>query len=151
MAQVVASQQITDVLNKQIANFAVLFVKLHNYHWFVKGPQFFELHVKFEQFYTEAGTIMDQLAENLLTIQGKPLASMSEFLRYSSISEASGNENAMEMVKNIANDFQTVLEELKAGIEAANTAKLDSIADLLIGMQNQLNIHSWMLNSYLQA
>lgn len=33
--------QLTDMINKQIANWTVLYVKLHNYHWYVKGPQFF--------------------------------------------------------------------------------------------------------------
>ncbi|HEY2420731.1 MAG TPA: ferritin-like domain-containing protein, partial [Neobacillus sp.] len=48
------SNQLVSVLNKQIANWTVLYVKLHNYHWYVKGGQFFTLHVKFEEFYNEA-------------------------------------------------------------------------------------------------
>ncbi|MDV2888516.1 ferritin-like domain-containing protein, partial [Alkalihalophilus pseudofirmus] len=55
--------QLVHVLNKQIANWSVLYMKLHNYHWYVKGEQFFTLHVKFEEFYNEAGLHVDELAE----------------------------------------------------------------------------------------
>lgn len=47
---------VVEVLNKQVANWNVLYVKLHNYHWYVTGPHFFTLHEKFEEFYNEAGT-----------------------------------------------------------------------------------------------
>ncbi len=45
---------LTESLNTQVANFSVLYMKLHNYHWYVKGENFFTLHVKFEELYTEA-------------------------------------------------------------------------------------------------
>lgn len=35
---------VVETLNKQIANWGVLYVKIHNYHWFVKGKNFFTLH-----------------------------------------------------------------------------------------------------------
>ncbi|NCA96370.1 MAG: DNA starvation/stationary phase protection protein, partial [Methanomicrobia archaeon] len=39
------------LLDLQVANFSVLFTKLHHFHWFVEGPQFFALHAKFEELY----------------------------------------------------------------------------------------------------
>lgn len=41
------------VLNEQVANLNVLYVKIHNYHWYVKGENFFTLHVKFEELYND--------------------------------------------------------------------------------------------------
>jgi starvation-inducible DNA-binding protein len=72
--------QLVSILNKQIANWSVLYTKLHNYHWYVKGGQFFTLHVKFEEFYNEAGLHVDELAERLLAIGGKPAATLKEYL-----------------------------------------------------------------------
>ena len=34
-------QDVVDVLNEQVANWTVLYTKIHNFHWFVKGPHFF--------------------------------------------------------------------------------------------------------------
>lgn len=140
---------LTDSLNKQIANFSVLYVKLHHYHWFVKGDHFYELHTKFEEFYTEVATYIDELAERLLTLKEKPLAMMKDFLQQSSITEASGNETAQQMVQNIANDFSTIIQEVKQAIEIADNLKDDATADMLIGITKSLEKHLWMLNAFL--
>ena len=50
-----------DILNKQISTWSVLYVKLHNYHWYVKGNQFFTLHVKFQELYEESTLHLDDI------------------------------------------------------------------------------------------
>jgi len=46
------SNHAKSALNQQVANYGVLFVKLHNYHWYIKGPDFLTLHEKLEELYT---------------------------------------------------------------------------------------------------
>ena len=72
-----------EILNKQISTWSVLYVKLHNYHWYVKGNQFFTLHVKFQELYEESTLHLDDLAERLLALEGKPVATMKEHLELS--------------------------------------------------------------------
>jgi starvation-inducible DNA-binding protein len=143
------TQAVVSVLNKQVANWGVLYVKLHNYHWFVKGEMFFRLHEKFEEFYNEAASSIDEIAERILAIGGKPLATMKEYLSTASIQESSGGESANQMVQTIAADFSTVVQELKEGILVAEEAGDHSSADMLIGMKTELEKHIWMLNSFL--
>ena len=38
---------VNEIVNKQVANFSVMYIKLHNFHWYVKGEQYFTLHEKF--------------------------------------------------------------------------------------------------------
>jgi starvation-inducible DNA-binding protein len=148
MAVATQAQTVTDALNKQLANFSILYVKLHNYHWFVKGHHFYELHEKFEEFYTEAASYIDEIAERILAIKGKPLATMRDFLQQASLTEATGNETADQMVKNIANDFTTIINELNQGIQAADNANDDPTADMLTNIRSSLEKHVWMLNSF---
>ena len=56
------NKEVIEVLNKQVAEWTVLFTKLHNYHWYVKGPNFFSLHEKFEELYNEASVYIDDIA-----------------------------------------------------------------------------------------
>ena len=42
-------QDVVKELNQQVANWTVAYTKLHNFHWYVKGPNFFSLHEKFEE------------------------------------------------------------------------------------------------------
>lgn len=143
------SNRLAEILNKQLANWNVLFVKLHNYHWYVKGEQFFTLHTKFEELYTEAATYIDELAERLLSIGGQPIATMKEYLAQASVQEASGQETAEEMVQNIANDFYVMIGELKEGISLAEEANDEATGDLLLGIHSSLEKHAWMLKAFL--
>jgi starvation-inducible DNA-binding protein len=143
------SKELTQLVNKQVANWSVLFTKLHNYHWFVKGPEFFTLHEKFEELYNEAATHIDELAERLLAIKGNPVGTMKEILEISTIHEAEGGESAEQMVKNIASDFSTLIEELKEGMEVADTAGDETTGDMLLAIHQSVEKHNWMLHAFL--
>ncbi|CAG7653222.1 Dps family protein [Paenibacillus allorhizosphaerae] len=143
------SKSITEVLNTQIANWSLLFIKLHNYHWYVKGQQFFTLHAKFEELYNEAALHVDELAERLLALKGNPVATMSEVLEKTTLHEASGSENAEQMVRAIANDFGTIIGELKEGMAVAEEAGDETTGDMLLAIHSSLEKHVWMLESFL--
>ena len=143
------SNQLVNVLNKQISNWSVLYIKLHNYHWYVKGGQFFTLHAKFEEFYNEAGLHVDELAERLLSIGGKPSATMKEYLEISSIKEANGKETAEEMVQTIINDFSIIIGELKEGMSLAEELDDETTGDMLLAIHSGLEKHVWMLTAFL--
>ncbi|MED4969287.1 MULTISPECIES: Dps family protein [Anoxybacillaceae] len=143
------SKQLTDIVNKQIANWSVLYIKLHNYHWYVKGPQFFTLHEKFEQLYNEAALHIDELAERLLALGGAPIATMKECLEQSSVKEATGQETAEQMVATIVSDFETMIGELKEGMQVAEEVGDETTGDMLLGIHQSLEKHVWMLKSFL--
>ncbi len=142
-------EKLIDIVNKQIANWNVLYVKLHNYHWYVKGPQFFTLHTKFEELYNEAALHVDELAERLLALGGKPLATMKDYLVAASVHEAKGNETAEEMVEEIVRDFETMIQELKDGMNYAGEIDDETTGDMLLGIHQSLEKHVWMLKSFL--
>jgi len=137
------------LMNVQLANWTLMYTKLHNYHWYVKGANFFTLHAKFEEFYTETSTFIDDTAERLLTIGGKPVATLKEVLEIATIKEATGLESADEMVKAILQDFTTLCHDIIEIIEAAEEAKDEETADLYLGIKAALEKHIWMLQSYL--
>ncbi|MNQ69762.1 General stress protein 20U [compost metagenome] len=140
---------ITNLLDKQVANFSVLYMKLHHFHWYVKGENFFTLHIKFEELYTEAGLHLDVIAERMLSLRAKPTATLQEQLGLASVKEAKSTESAEEMVKQIYNDFTTVCSELTEGIELAEEQKDQPSADMLISIRSSLEKHNWMLEAYL--
>ncbi|KIL45545.1 Dps family protein [Jeotgalibacillus campisalis] len=136
-------------VNRQIASWTVLYTKLHNYHWYVKGHQFFTLHEKFEELYNEAGIHIDELAERLLALQGNPVATLKESLELSLVQEASGNEAADQMVEALYNDFQTLMSDLKEGMDIAGSVNDEMTGDMLLSVHQSLEKHSWMLRSFL--
>lgn len=143
------SDKITKVLNTQIANWSLLFTKLHNYHWYVKGPQFFTLHLKFEELYTEAALHVDNLAERLLALDGGPIATLHGIIQTATIKDAVGNESATEMVRTLVADFGTIVNELKEGMSIANREGDETTGDMLLAIHTSLEKHVWMLKSFL--
>lgn len=144
-----SAQSIQTVLNKQIANWGLLFIKLHNFHWYVKGNQFFTLHVKFEELYNEAALHIDELAERLLSIGGQPAATMKAYIELSSLKEAQGTETATKMVEAVIEDFTILTQELKAGMQACEEVQDETTSDMLLAIQTSLEKHRWMLQSFL--
>ncbi|WP_270166053.1 Dps family protein [Paenibacillus sp. SYP-B4298] len=143
-----SKQIVQDVLNRQIASWSVLYVKLHHYHWYVSGPQFFTLHAKFQELYEEAALHVDELAERLLALGGKPLARMSDYLEASSVQEARPDENAIQMVDTLISDYTTLITELKEGMSAAQELNDETTADLLLAIHTGLEKHVWMLKAF---
>lgn len=136
-------------LNKQVANFSVLFTKLHNHHWYVKGPHFFTLHEKFEELYDEINELYDEFAERLLTIGGQPVSNLKGYLEITSLSEVETNLDAKQMVKSVLDDFTLIATELNIGVELATDVSDEATADLLISTIASLEKHAWMLKFFL--
>lgn len=143
------NEDVVRVLNQQVANWTVAFTKLHNFHWYVKGPNFFALHTKFEELYDEASQFIDDLAERILAIGGNPVATLRESLDISIIDEAGKYYKAEEMVAELSKDFTNVSKQLEEAIEVAGKAEDDVTEDMFIGMQTDIDKHNWMLKSYL--
>lgn len=143
------SKALNEELNVQVASWSVVYTKLHNFHWYVKGPSFFTLHVKFEELYNEATLHMDEIAERLLALGGKPVATMKEQLKLSVVEEASGTEDAEKMVETLVNDYDKVMKSLKKGMELAAEEGDDMTEDMFNAIHQNLEKHSWMLSAFL--
>ena len=144
-----SNEEVVKVLNQQVANWTVAFTKLHNFHWYVKGPNFFSLHTKFEELYDEASQYIDDLAERILAAGGNPVATLKESLDLSIIKEADKGYKAEEMVEELSQDFDNVSKQLEEAIEVASNADDDVPEDRFIGMKTKIEKHNWMLKSYL--
>ena len=144
-----SQQDVVKELNRQVANWTVAYTKLHNFHWYVKGPNFFSLHEKFEELYNEASQYVDDLAERILAIGGNPVGTLKESLDISIVDEAGKNYSAEQMVEAFSKDLTNISEQLVKSIEVAGEAGDDVSEDMFIGMKNSVDKHNWMFKSYL--
>ncbi|HDP1756988.1 TPA: DNA starvation/stationary phase protection protein [Staphylococcus aureus] len=142
-------QDVVKELNQQVANWTVAYTKLHNFHWYVKGPNFFSLHVKFEELYNEASQYVDELAERILAVGGNPVGTLTECLEQSIVKEGAKGYSAEQMVEELSQDFTNISKQLEKAIEIAGNAGDDVSEDMFIGMQTSVDKHNWMFKSYL--
>ncbi len=134
-------------LNKQVANLSVLFTKLHHFHWYVSGPNFYPLHVKFEEFYDEANELYDAFAERLLMIGGQPASNLKGYLAITSLKEASGAEKSGDMIGHILDDLKLLVTEFKEVLTVAQEKADEATADMLIAAISSFEKHVWMLSA----
>lgn len=141
---------VLESLNQQVAEWTVLYMKWHHFHWYLTGENFFTLHEKFEQLYNEAALNLDELAERMLALDGAPASTLKECLSLAAIKEATGKENPAQMVESAWKDLDYIVGELSKGIKLAEEHKDEPTADMLTGLKGKVEKHIWMLKSYLK-
>src|SRR5699024_7135999 len=136
-------------LNELLSNSFVLNVKFHRYHWYIKGRNFFQLHEVFEDLYTYFADVSDELAERILMIEGKPLATMAAYLRESTIEEATSDDTEEEIINQVIEDLTEVTASIaNRGISHATEENDEPTLDMLISMQQTLEKYIWMYKAY---
>ena len=114
-------------LNILLADFNVLYHKLQNFHWYIKGKDFFVVHSKLEEYYDNVKESVDEIAEHILMIGGQPEATLESYLKLSKIKEAPAGEITSDKVyEEVINDFEYLL---KSVIDIKKSA--DDVSDYL--------------------
>jgi starvation-inducible DNA-binding protein len=137
----------TEILIKLQADSMVMFTKLHNYHWNIKGMQFYGLHQKTEEFYNTFGTMFDDVAERLLQIGSTPLVTLKDILEKATIKE--DNKTTFEahyIVENILADFDYLTKTLKElGANSEGDPTTTAFVDEKVAY---LEKEKWMLRAF---
>ncbi|MGJ9458938.1 Dps family protein [Oceanobacillus sp. CF4.6] len=143
------NQKLINFLNQLLSNYVVMYVKLHRYHWYVQGKHFFVLHKKFEEMYSRFAVELDEIAERILMIDGKPLATMSKYLKESTLEEATADDKEMEMIEQMIQDFSQMITEInQSGKPLAEKVNDEPTVDMLTDLQSKLEKDIWMLKAY---
>lgn len=143
------NQKLINFLNQLLSNYFVMYVKLHRYHWYIQGPHFFELHEKFEEMYDVFADDIDEIAERVLMIGGRPLAVMEKYLKETTLEEATADDTEKEMISQLNKDYKQIVDEIKdMGMPLAEENMDEPTTDLLISLQSKLEKYIWMLTAY---
>jgi starvation-inducible DNA-binding protein len=141
--------EIAKGLSRLLADTYTLYLKTHNFHWNVKGPMFNSLHLMFEGQYTELALAVDLIAERIRALGEPAPGSYSAYAKLSSIKEADGVPEAMEMVRILAEDQLAVVRTARAVFPAADAAHDEPTADMLTQRMQVHEKTAWMLRATL--
>lgn len=144
-----ARQEIANHLARLLADSYTLYLKTHNYHWNVTGPMFNTLHLMTEEQYTELATAVDEIAERIRALGMPAPGSYAEFAKLATVEEASGGEDAKEMIRQLVLGQETVVRTAREAIPAADRASDEPTLDLLTQRMQVHEKTAWMLRSML--
>ena len=135
-------------LNTLLSDYNLYYQKLRTFHWNILGKNFFDLHEKFEAMYNEAKLKVDEIAERILTLRHHSVSKFSDYLKISSLSEASSMITDQEMIDELLNDHKTMLSQMKQVLTKAEDAEDEGTIDLIGAYIRELEKSSWMLNAW---
>jgi starvation-inducible DNA-binding protein len=128
-------QAIADAVSRVLADTYTLYLKTHNYHWNVTGPQFNDLHAMFMTQYTELWTAVDLIAERVRSLGHFAPGSYKAF--------------ASQMLENLLKGHETVARTCREAFPAAEKASDQPTMDLLTQRMQVHEKTAWMLRSIL--
>ena len=139
--------EIAQGLKHLLADSYTLYLQTHNFHWNVTGPQFRELHLMFEEHYTELAVAVDDIAERIRTVGVNAPGTFSEFAELSSIKEVAGVPTAQQMIEILTASHEQVVRTCREVLQKAQAGADESSAALI---SDRMRIHektAWMLRA----
>lgn len=141
--------ELIDKLNTLLANYQIYYQNLRGLHWNIKGKNFFELHLKFEEFYTDSQEKIDMIAERILTLGGSPLHTFGDYIEEARIpvgKSITNDEHAVQLVLTSLKELLTLERDLlKASDEADDEGTNAMMSDFISEQEKTI----WMLNAWL--
>ena len=139
--------EISEGLKNLLADSYTLYLQTHNFHWNVTGQQFRELHLMFEEHYTELAIAVDEIAERIRTLGVAAPGTYNAFARLSSIEEVEGVPVANDMVGILTRGHEQVVKTCRKVLSLAQQADDESTAALV---SDRMRVHektAWMLRA----
>ncbi len=137
-------------LKKLLADSYTLYLQTHNFHWNVTGIRFRDLHMMFEEQYTELATAVDEIAERIRSLGVFAPGTYQEFLKLASIKPVENIPTAEEMVAILMQNHEQVVKTCRQALKAAQEADDESSASLISDRMVTHEKTAWMLRAMTQ-
>ena len=143
-------EAIADGLKRLLADSYTLYLQTHYFHWNVTGRLFRELHLMFEEQYTELATAVDDIAERIRTLDVVSPGTYKEFAELSSIKETESVPAAEDMVRILTQGHEQVVKTCRDVMKVAQKGDDESTIALV---SDRMSVHektAWMLRATAQ-
>lgn len=144
------NNQLIDKLNVLLSDYQIYYQNLRGFHWNIQGKHFFQLHEKFEELYLDSAQKIDDIAERILTIEGKPLHAFTDYVETSTISPKKNVSDGEGAVGAIAEDLVELLSLEKEIKEMAIANDDHGTEDLMSDIIDEQEKTLWMMKAWLK-
>ena len=145
----VKSKELSNDLNVLLANFQTYYQNLRGVHWNIKGKRFFDLHVKFEELYTDANMKVDIVAERILTLGGVPQHTFQDYIENSKVPVGKNVTQDEEAIRLIVDSLTQLLELERNILNAADAASDEGTNSMMSDFISEQEKTVWMMKAWL--
>lgn len=143
------SKQLAEKLNNLLADYMMFYQNTRGLHWNIKGDKFFELHLKFEELYTNLLLKVDEIAERILTLGAVPLHTFDDYSNSTKIKIVKNVSDGKEGVKAILKAFETVLVKQRELLVLSGETEDEGTNALMSDYIREQEKLVWMYSSYI--
>lgn len=144
------SKKLSAKLAELLANYSIFYQNTRGYHWNIKGEKFFELHLKFEELYTDLLLKIDEVAERILTLGFTPDHRYSRYQKEAAIKESKQVSDGLKAVRDIVQSFRAIIalqrEILILSADAGDEGTNALMSDYIRAQEKLV----WMFSAYLK-
>ena len=144
------SEKLAAKLNELLADYMLFYQNTTGLHWNIKADKFFELHIKFEELYTNLFQKIDEVAERVLTLGVTPLHTFEDYIKTSTIKSGKNISKAKEAVQLVLDSFQTLLIKQRSLLNMSADANDEGTNALMSDYIREQEKLVWMYSSYLK-
>lgn len=142
--------ELSNKMNVLLADYQLFYINARGFHWNIRGEKFFELHIKFEDLYTDALTKIDEIAERIVTLGYTPLHAFTDYVATSTIPEIKNLSDGKACVREVLNAFEQLLllerEILHLSADAGDEGTNALMSDYIREQEKTV----WMYSAYME-
>ena len=143
------SQEVVNELNILLANFQIYYQNLRGLHWNIKGKNFFDLHNKFEELYTDSQEKIDLVAERILTLQATPLHTFEDYIKVAKVQIGKDISNDEKAVKLVVDSLTSLLTIERVILDLSDKNEDEGTNAMMSDFIAEQEKTVWMMNAWL--
>ncbi len=142
---------LVELLNQELADTTDLLTQTKYAHWNVKGMQFYQLHLLFDDFASVLFEHGDEIAERATALGGEAMGTVRMASTNSRLPEIRTDAvTGQQYVEALANNVSIHAANVREGIDIAVTHTDQDTADLLTELSREVDKYLWFLEAHLQ-
>ena len=143
------TKEIAEKLNILLSDYSIFFQNVRGYHWNIRGQNFFELHVKFEQLYTNLQAKTDEIAERILSLGHLPEHNFSAYKKNTVIAESTTVTNGIKAVEDIHRSLELLIASQREIHKLCNENQDAGTACMMGNYIQEQEKMAWMYAAFL--
>ena len=126
------------------------YVKAHQFHWCVEGPNFVDYHKFLGELYEDVFDTIDVIAEYIRSLDSYTPGSLMRYMELTKIGDQLKIPRAELMFAELLQDTATLLDVIMMCFAIATSCNSQGIANFLSERQAAMQKHAWMMRSILK-
>jgi starvation-inducible DNA-binding protein len=144
----VKSEKLVDKLKVLLADVAVFYHAVHEFHWNVKGSDFYEYHKFYDEIVSDVYESIDPIAENVRKLGGTTNYHMSQLIRISSLNEpAESASDSRSLTNELIRLNSNLIDMLNNVFSTANKENQQGVANFIAERIDMHQKWNWFLTS----